>query len=306
LATIFSLLAITLGTNLYYYASIEAPMSHVYSFSLFAIFVYLSIRWHQCPNLKNSILLGLLAGLIALIRPTNILILFFFVCFGLSRWTDAGRRIRVLWQHIWLVVVMAFSFFLVWIPQLMYWKANAGQWFYYSYGNQHFFFCDPQIINGLFSYRKGWLLYTPMIGLSIVGLRFLNRYARELLFPVILFIIINFYVVVCWWTWWYGGGFGLRPMIDSYALMVFPLAAFFEWLLHQPLRHKILGFTLGMLLLVLSLFQSMQYVTGAIHWDSMTKEAYWNSFGRLFPSAEFQKMLKVPDYENAIKGQRDH
>jgi len=54
-----------------------------------------------------------------------------------------------------------------------------------------------------------------------------------------------------------------------------------------------------------SLFETGQYTYGAIHWDSMSKKAYWYSFGKLHPDGEFYKLLKAPDYEKAIKGERD-
>jgi len=32
-----------------------------------------------------------------------------------------------------------------------------------------------------------------------------------------------------WWAWWYGGSFGLRAFIDSYSLLIFPLAALLSY-----------------------------------------------------------------------------
>ena len=78
ITTSLSMLFVVFGTNLFEYASYGAPLTHTYSFALFAMFMYLSIKWHASPKIGNTILLGLLSGLIALVRPTNVIVLLFF------------------------------------------------------------------------------------------------------------------------------------------------------------------------------------------------------------------------------------
>ena len=70
-----TLLLIGLGSNLYYYGTHEAAMSHAYNFSLIALFLYLLFRWYDDAGWRNSFLLGLVYGLIVLIRPTNFLLI---------------------------------------------------------------------------------------------------------------------------------------------------------------------------------------------------------------------------------------
>ena len=50
-------------------------MSHAYNFSLIALFLYLLFRWYDDAGWRNSFLLGLVYGLIVLIRPTNFLLI---------------------------------------------------------------------------------------------------------------------------------------------------------------------------------------------------------------------------------------
>jgi hypothetical protein len=303
--TSISIAAVVVGTNLYYYAAIESPMSHVYSFSLIAVFVYLTIKWYGTPNLKYSFLLGLLGGLITLVRPTNAIVYLFFALWGIVRWSDVIRRIQFFFRNFWLISLMGACFLIVWIPQLVYWKVNSGQWFFYSYTDQHFFFKDPQLLNGLFSYRKGWLLYTPMMILALVGIFCMRKNQREFIWPVVVFTCVDFYIIVSWWTWWYGGSLGLRPMIDSYAILIFPLAAWIRYILTGKTFIKTAGILLISLLTLHAVYESAQYVYGAIHWDSMTRAAYWDSFGRLHPSSRFYNLVKEPDYSKAMKGDRD-
>jgi len=45
-----------------------------------------------------------------------------------------------------------------------------------------------------------------------------------------------------------------------------------------------------------------KYRYGSIHYDSMTREALFDSFWRLKPSSTFYEKLKRPDYEKARQG----
>jgi len=38
----------------------------------------------------------------------------------------------------------------------------------------------------------------------------------------------------------------------------------------------------------------------------MTKEAYWNTFGRLHPGGDFWPLLQTPDYDKARKGEDEY
>ncbi len=40
----------------------------------------------------------------------------------------------------------------------------------------------------------------------------------------------------------------------------------------------------------------------SIHHDSMTKEAYWASFGKTYRPAHFYELLEKPDYDKARQG----
>jgi hypothetical protein len=118
---------------------------------------------------------------------------------------------------------------------------------------------------------------------------------------------LNIYIIFSWWCWWYGGGFGQRAFIDSYALMAVSGATLLTagmaagktgakgWL------RKLIPAAF-LLLVLLGIMQNIQYYNGAIHWDSMTREAFIDSFGRLHPSAGFNDLLEAPDYDRAREG----
>jgi hypothetical protein len=296
--TSITLFTIVIGTNLLFYSTIEAPMSHAYSFALITVFMYLITLWYKKTTLLRSMLLGLLFGMIILIRPTNIIIILLFLFWAIVSFKDIQNRIlHLLKAYPHLILMILFSF-IVWIPQLLYWKAVSGQYFYNSYGAQAwFFFNDPQVVNVLFSYRKGWLLYTPVMVFALSGIPFLLRYARGTFWAVLFFILFHLYIISSWWDWWYGGSFGHRAFIDAYGVLALPLASFLKWIMDRKKWIRLTGIIILGLLIYHNTFQVTQYYNGAIHWVSMTKKAYWDSFGRRQPSDNFREYLKFPDYK---------
>lgn len=303
LVTAIVLLVIPLATNMLWYTVVEAAMSHVFNFALISIFLYHTDRWHEEITLKRSIIIGLLAGLIALIRPTNILVLILFFFWDVKSWNEAGKRVLFFlnkWRHVLLMII---AFVLVWVPQFLYWKMQTGQYLYYSYpDDQGFFFGNPQIWNSLFSWRKGWLLYTPVMIFAVTGIAVLRKNHPKLFLPVLIYTLVTIYVISSWWDWWYGGGFGLRAYIDMYGVFALPMAASLTWIINRKMVIKYALIFVFLLLTARSLFHHVQYHYGAIHWYSMTREAYFDSFFRIRPSERFPDLIKSPDYNLARKG----
>ncbi|MGB8359384.1 MAG: hypothetical protein WCD55_12295, partial [Bacteroidales bacterium] len=327
LVTSLILAGFAFGTNLYWYTLFQGTMAHVYSFALISVFVWYSMEWHGAIGRRGErekgrkgeagtgrsgdrkkvldiVRLGLLLGLISLIRPTNTIIIIFFLFYGVMSEKGLKNRIKELAADYRFILLMMLMAVLVWVPQLIYWKVVTGHWLYYSYGSgERFFFGDPAIIKGLFSWRKGLFIYTPLLFFSLTGLIILWKKRSPSALPITLFIPLNIYIIFSWWCWWYGGGFGQRAFIDSYALMAVAAAALLSFAFSSGrkwLRTVIVAAYL--MLISLGIFNNIQYYYGAIHWDSMTKPAYFDSFGRIRPSAKFNSLLEAPDYDSARQG----
>lgn len=293
------ILVIGLGTNLFFYTTLEAAMAHAYNFSLFIFFIGITMRWHKQPGLKNSILIGLVIGLITLIRPTNALLVLFFLLYDYQNFKVQVSKVFGQWK---LLLIITFFGFLVLFPQLLFWKINTGHWVFYSYGKEGFFFDKPQIWRGLFSYRKGWLIYTPVMIFALAGIFMLRKQFKAFWLPIAVFVPVNIYVVFSWWDWSYGGSFGARPMIDSYGLMAIPLAAFLFFVQQKSsLTFKILGLVL-FVLCGFNLFQTAKYKYGSIHYASMSKAAYWHTLFRIKNDLIFYDLLEPMNYDSLVEG----
>lgn len=299
------LLATFLGTNMLHYSTLEATMSHVYSFFLYSLFFLLTVKFWELPKIKYWLYLGLLVGLISLVRPTNGVVVLFFFFWGISSVEKLKDRLRFLTKNWRFAALSMILFLVVWIPQLVYWKTSTGHWFYYSYNNEGFQFLSPNILDGILSYRKGWLVYSPIMIIPLLGVIMLVTKRRfDWFWAVFSFTVINIYIIFSWWSWWYGGGLGARPLIESYAFLALPFAYFLNWINEKTTR-RVLGYSAIVFLALYGLLINFQYRYGAIHWDSMSKAAHWDSFLNLKPSGRFNYLLQSPDYDSAIKGEKE-
>ncbi|MHB1278445.1 MAG: glycosyltransferase family 39 protein [Bacteroidia bacterium] len=295
---ILVVLALALGTNLYYYTYEEALMAHGFNFFLYSALLYFTLSWHQSPSGKTAAKLGIILGLLVLIRPIHVLAILIPLLYDAqnrAKWLQVKKHIR----HFLIAILCAF---IVLSPQLIYWKYLSGNWLYYSYGDEHFFFDAPMILKGLFGFRKGWFIYTPLMILALLGLWPFLRRNRPFALLFALFLPAYIYTVFSWWCWWYGGGFGSRPMIDILPLMALPLATF----IHIMSGYKrLLAIFLVLGTMGLNLFQTKQYKTTLLHWDGMTWSLYKRTFLETRWPADYENLISPPDYAAAKEGKRD-
>ena len=304
----FLLFLVFLGTNLFYYATTEPCMSHVYTFSLASVFMYITMKIYEKNNWKFFIFLGLISGLLFLVRPTNILFILAFLLYKIESFSSLNKRLYWLIQHYKKLTISIVISVLIGSVQFFYWKWATGNWFFNSYVGEQFYFNQPRIIEFLFSYRKGWLVYTPIFVFSFLGLYKMYMRKNPWFFSILIMLPVLVYLFSSWWCWWFGGGFGMRPMIDYYPLLIIPLGE----ILSTKISYKkyILNFILAGFV-SLNLFQTLQRRNLVIHWDSMSKESYWAFFTTIkmknAQDWERQKiLLNAPDYNKARNGELEY
>jgi hypothetical protein len=194
-------------------------------------------------------------------------------------------------------VIAVISAIFVVLPQLLFWKIQSGSWLYYSYNDEGFFFSQPSILKGLFSFRKGWFIYTPIMIFALFGFYALFKKYRWIGLSISIAFVLFMYVTFSWWCWWYGGGFGARTMIDFYPYLALGLAAMFSVILKKNLLVKLVAGLLILGAIKLNTFQTNQYHLSMIHWDSMTYEAYKSVFMKDHFPANYDQLLAEPDYQ---------
>ena len=90
-------------------------------------------------------------------------------------------------------------------------------------------------------------------------------------------------------------------MVDSYALMALPLAAFFSFFDKKTSYLRSISIVIIISTVSLNLFQTQQTKT-CLHWASMTEESYWTNFTMLGWPENIEEMLREPDNDRLVKG----
>ncbi|MES2372802.1 MAG: hypothetical protein V4557_09500 [Bacteroidota bacterium] len=228
-----TLLIITAATNYLNYAAIDGAMTHNTLFTLYSILLFTTVKLFETGKLRFFIGVGLTAGLLTLIRPTEIVSLLIPVLWGIGSIADFKKRKMFTVDHYKYFFVLIACFLLVLLPQFIYWKWVSGEWLIYTYGQEGFDWLRPHIVNGLISYRAGWLVYTPVMILSITGFIFLYHGYRSLFWPVAIFSFCFLYICFSWREWWYGASLGQRAIIQAYPVFCFPLAVLLDTILKK-------------------------------------------------------------------------
>jgi len=291
--TVIVMVLVILGTNYFQLTAYDGAIVHNALFTIYTLIIWFTIRWHETPKWRYAIPLGLLVGFATLIRPTEIISALIPVFWCIYNRDSLKRKWLLVKSHWSQVTVMVIMVLLVGFLQLIYWKLHAGTWIYYSYEEgEQLKFLDPNFINVVFSWKKGWLIYAPMMAFPLIGFIFLYRRNLKIFWTVCIFFAVNLLIVSAWTTWWYGGSLGQRSMMQSYAIMALPFGAFITWLLARKIWVKAAFTVIALFFIWLNLFQTWQYMTWIIDPSRMTKDYYWAIFGRTHVDESKRKMLE--------------
>lgn len=292
------LLAVTLGTNYYLHVTSggAGAMSHNFLFTSYAAILFFTLRWHATQRWVDALGIGLACGITILARPTEIVCLFIPLLWGVHSLPTLGSKVSLLlsrWPHLLTVFLSILCFGLL---QMVYWKYVSGNWLVDSYGGNPGEGLDldrPHILKVLFSFRKGWLVYTPIMAFAVLGLVTLYRQQRAYFWPITLYFLANLYLVSCWSTWYYAQSFSQRALIPSYAVLAVPFGFLLVRMLERPL---LLRAGVGVLLVAftaLNLFQTWQYRVEILSPNRMTWDAYWRVFLKTKRDYEDDRLLLV-------------
>ncbi len=295
-----TLFLIAFGTNYFIHSTFfgQGAMTHNYLFTLYALLVWFTLKWYKSFQIKYVVGIGICCGLITLTRPSEI------VCALIPLlWSIPGNRLGVknhfalLLKHKGNVLICMVIAIAIGSIQLFYWKYMTGNWIVYSYGGNNgegFEFLHPFFKEVLFSFRKGWLTYTPIMGFTLIGFFMSWWHKKEFRITVTVYFLCTFYIISSWSCWWYAGSFGQRALIPSYAVLLLPLGSFVEFIVNYK-RRLLQGLTVILMVsfVILNLFQSAQMFYGIIDESRMTQEYYFRTFGKLTLKEEDKKYLLV-------------
>jgi len=263
-------LGLILGTNLLHHAFVDVAFSHVYSFAAITAFLYVSRRMLLTKGKRYVLVSAFLLGLIVLIRNVNGLAVLAVPLLADNRQVFKKRMDQLL-GSVTTCLLIAMMFLLGILPQLIINYLQTDNPVFYGYRGEGFTFLHPHFVDFLFSFKKGWFVYTPFMLLLFPASASLWRKSKFHFWSFFFFLSVVVYVFSSWWNWYYGDGFGMRPMVDYYGLFALVIAWWMEKL--KPMA-RTLVLVVIVLFSALNVIQTYQYSKGIIDVDSMTKEAY--------------------------------
>ena len=293
LTVALTLLVFSFGSSVFYYTLISPSFSHVITFFWVAFFFWQVSKISRGRYSLWTFIFCLFAlSMILVIRPVNILVVFFIPVF-FDSWPGMkscfASNFKYNRKYIFIGAGVAL---LPVLTQCLAWYAQCGSFVIWSYKHEGFNWTNPHAVDFLFSYRKGLFVYAPLLLLALGGFYFLFKSNRWRFAWTLGTLAVIVYVLSSWWCWHYAGGFGMRPMTDF--LFIFILL--FALMVHYVHR-VIIKFVLGLLVvftIFINLVFSYQFYTDILNPFSMDKEKFWSVF------------LKTgKEYRNCFGGMKD-
>ncbi|MFH1936138.1 MAG: hypothetical protein ABIK52_01070, partial [Bacteroidota bacterium] len=194
--TTIVMILLVLGTNYFQLVTYDSAMVHNSLFTIYTLIIWCTIQWHDNPKWRHAIAIGLFIGLAALIRPTEVISALIPILWGVWDKESTLKKWLLITSHRSHVIGMVLMVFLVGSVQLIYWKMHAGTFVYYSYEEgETLKFLAPYIMFVLFSWKKGWLIYAPMMFFPLAGFIFLYKQKREIFWATFLFFAVNLFLI---------------------------------------------------------------------------------------------------------------
>ncbi len=293
------LLVIYFSTNYLNQNTIESGYAHNHLFTLYAILLLLTEKYYSYPKLSTVISIGLTVGVMTLVRPTELMALLIPLFWQVGSRRKLVERVQFLKSKFRHLFIAAIWVILVGLIQIAYWKYSTGQWIYYSYGDQGFDFLQPHFYNCIFTYKKGWWVYTPVMSLIVPGFVVLFR-RKALFYPTFIYSLLFMYIVFSWQVWWYGGSMSQRSVVQLYVLLAFPLTAFAEYILSKKQWVKL--FFLGFLAFTVYYNFWLTYQAhygGQLHPERMNRYYFRKVFLRTTANIDHKALLDNKDYYDA-------
>ncbi len=291
----FLLIILVAGTNYLHFVTVKNLETANILFMLVVLVLYNTIQWHRTFKLKNLLAIAAFTVLSCLVKPSEVLILFIPLFWGVYNKQTFYNKLQLLKgyrKQLWIGIGLAFILVL---PQMIYWYSETGCFIYDSYKNPAvgLDLFVPHIFNVLFSFKKGWLLYTPIMGFAIAGIFVLYKRNRAVFAPVIIYCVTAFYLLASWTEWWYGASYSIRPMITLYPLLLIAMGYFFIWLWEQRALVRAGVLVVGVFFILLNLFQTWQFNNYVLDAFGTTKAYYFAVFGKTKISPDTRKLLSM-------------
>jgi hypothetical protein len=271
-----------LATGVAAYLWFEPYMSHGLSFTLITMLFYYLHR--VCQTRDLSVLawmrLGLLLGLIALVRAPDVIVGLAVAWVGLAVGLrdEEGRFHIHAWEMAKCAVTLLLFAGIAFIPQLLVWKVlhDAPLLIPPNSSYDRTRWTDPDVLNYFFSLKRGIFVWTPLLLPATVGLVLGMWRGPAILRAAVLVLAVAVYFNSAIWFWWRGCSFGERRLVDFSVIFALGLGYLFS--LRPAWTRRVWLHALGAVLIALNWSLMVRYYThdlpeyGDVSWSRLYVE----------------------------------
>jgi len=253
-----AIICICFGSNVFYFLNMTGGTAHIVGFMLIAIFVYYTIEWHQYRNLRSSLIIGALTGLLALVRPPDLAIILFFFLYEVKSWRGIVYKWKLYSKHVGLVLLMIGMLVVIYLLQPLACNLCCHAGMFSSCCNIQ----EQGPLSGrsltVLDFRPAMLIYAPVLLFSLIGFGTLSGYMRKFLIPCLGFFILYIVTAFIWWNTVYAASFGYRTLIDIYPVLALPFCALLSKMLNLGNYTRRLLYVLIFVFVVLNLWITLK------------------------------------------------
>ncbi len=246
--TLYSILAVTISSYVLWYVILLPIFTHVYEMFFISMLIYHTLVQLEKSSRTNLIMIGIAMGFLFLIRPIYAVII--LLTLGLIAVRTYSRGIKKLLIRFSLIFVSSLPFLIIYG---LYNLQSYGKLITSGYaitGSSDFDFSKFSGFNILFSLDKGWLVYSPIILFSLIGLFLFYKRSKLLAVYLLSSILLIVMLYGFWPSWWGGGSFGSRFLIFAVPICSIGLANF--WIYFRETRWRRLSVWLSILFVIYS------------------------------------------------------
>ncbi len=228
-AAIWATLTVWLSSSAIYYSLVSPAYSHAASMLVVSGFWLAWVRTRDRQDARRYVALGLLAGLAALMRWQDGLLL-------------AVPALDALWHRRSLgiggvasrLAACAAAAAVAFVPQMIVWDVLYGQPLTVPQGPGFMRWDDPALAAILFSDNHGLVTWTPVVALALAGLVPLARRDPLAGAAAVVFFLVSWFVNASVADWWAGEAFGARRFLSCFPVFVLGVSALFERVRDRP------------------------------------------------------------------------
>jgi hypothetical protein len=236
------------ASSLIFYSVIAPPWSHATSLMTVTLFIWywLRTRRQEGRTRREWVALGLLGGLMMLVREQDVL---FLVLPGIEAlvavidWWRSKSRVWLPRAANWVLglLVMGAAAFVAFIPQLLAYYFITGRFGPSRVVSSKFTLTSPNALNVLFNPEHGLFVWHPIILVSLVGIVVFWRRDRLLTTALLVAFALQVYIAGSFLTWQSASSFGQRRFINSTVIFVLGTATLIAWALDHGVPKWVVG-----------------------------------------------------------------